>query len=393
MLPQIPIVRITEAKSISLPRYPDGIGTSMVLTSSGSETIKINPHHFEVFKTGLAIALPVGIEAQIRSLKNTGETGVIVLGAPVTLDASDRKEITVTLYNASSDAVVVKHGEPIALLVFSPVLRVEWQDMTGGIISRIKRQADRQAAVEAMHKAQAPAEAAPQSGETALDEFEPVIPEASASTQEVPAATPETLAATQTSDAIDDVQQVQIFEQKEQEAFAEQEQELEQDQLLDEAQEELKQIEEDQASLTEPAAQAQAHEHEPEQVQSNDPATEHENTPALEQVQLNESLSMAEQQSPVFAAEQPQLNTPEPATEQPQSEQAQLTAATVPATEQAPLNNPAPATEQTQSEQAQLNNPEPTGEQPLAQGIEEPIAPPDILAEFERIERDFKPNE
>lgn len=389
MLPQIPIVRITEAKSISLPRYPDGIGTSMVLTSSGSETIKINPHHFEVFKTGLAIALPVGIEAQIRSLKNTGETGVIVLGAPVTLDASDRKEITVTLYNASSDAVVVKHGEPIALLVFSPVLRVEWQDMTGGIISRIKRQADRQAAVEAMHKTQVPAEAAPQSGETALDEFEPVMPEASASTQEVPAATPETLASTQTSDAIDDVQQVQIFEQKEQEAFAEQEQELEQDQLLDEAQEELKQIEEDQASLTEPAAQA----HEPEQVQLNDPAPEHENTPALEQVQLNESLSMAEQQSPVFAAEQPQLNTPEPAVEQTQSKQAQLTAATVPATEQAPLNNSEPAVEQTQSEQAQLNNPEPAGEQPLAQGIEEPIAPPDILAEFERIERDFKPNE
>lgn len=360
MLPQIPIVRITEAKSISLPRYPDGIGTSMVLTSSGSETIKINPHHFEVFKTGLAIALPVGIEAQIRSLKNTGETGVIVLGAPVTLDASDRKEITVTLYNASSDAVVVKHGEPIALLVFSPVLRVEWQDMTGGIISRIKRQADRQAAVEAMHKAQAPADVVPQSGETALDEFEPVMPEASASTQEVPAATPETLASTQTSDAIDDVQQVQIFEQKEQEAFAEQEQELEQDQLLDEAQEELKQIEEDQASPTEPAAQA--HELD-EQVQLSDPAPEHKDTPTHEQVQLNESLPMAEQQSPVFATEQTQLNTSEP------------------------------AAEQTQSEQAQLNNPETAGEQPLAQGIEEPIAPPDILAEFERIERDFKPNE
>ena len=363
MLPQIPIVRITEAKSISLPRYPDGIGTSMVLTSSGSETVKINPHHFEVFKTGLAIALPVGIEAQIRSLKNTGEKGVIVLGAPITLDASDRKEITVTLYNASSDAVVVKHDEPIALLVFSPVLRVEWQDMTGGNISRIKRQADRQAVVEAMHK-KAPAEAVLQSSETALDEFEPVMSEMPASTQEVPATVPETPASTQASDATDeDAQQAQIFEQKEQEAFAEQEHELEQAQLLDETQDELEQIEQEQILHAEPA---QA---EPEKMETIAPVV----TQAQADSILPEDTATVDTVAPV--------ETEEDLSSVPQNVESVETVRQV--SEPAQQTLPEPAT--------QLQEPDAQSEQTL--GIEEPLAPPDILAEFERIERDFKPNE
>lgn len=362
MLPQIPIVRITEAKSISLPRYPDGIGTSMVLTSSGSETVKINPHHFEVFKTGLAIALPVGIEAQIRSLKNTSEKGVIVLGAPITLDASDRKEITVTLYNASSDAVVVKHDEPIALLVFSPVLRVEWQDMTGGNISRIKRQADRQAAVEAMHK-KAPAEAVLQSGETALDEFEPVMSETTASTQEVPASVPETPASVQASDAADeDAQQAQIFEQKEQEAFAEQEHELEQDQLLDEAQDELEQ---EQILHAEPA---QA---EPEKMETIAPVV----TQAQADSILPEDTATVDTVAPV--------ETEEDLSSVPKNVESVETVRQV--SEPAQQTLPEPAT--------QLQEPDAQSEQTQTQGIEEPLAPPDILAEFERIERDFKPNE
>ncbi len=392
MLPQIPIVRITEAKSISLPRYPDGIGTSMVLTSSGSETVKINPHHFEVFKTGLAIALPVGIEAQIRSLKNTGEKGVIVLGAPITLDASDRKEITVTLYNASSDAVVVKHDEPIALLVFSPVLRVEWQDMTGGNISRIKRQADRQAAVEAMHK-KAPAEAVLQSSETALDEFEPVmsetpastqevpatVPETTASTQEVPATVPEMTASTQASDATDeDAQQAQIFEQKEQEAFAEQEHELEQDQLLDEAQDELEQdqlldetqdeleqIEQEQILHAEPA---QA---EPEKMETIAPVV----TQAQADSILPEDTATVDTVAPV--------ETEKDLSSVPKNVESVETVRQV--SEPAQQTLPEPAT--------QLQEPDAQSEQTQTQGIEEPLAPPDILAEFERIERDFKPNE
>ena len=129
-LPRIAIIRNIESQKISLPRYGNPVGTSMTLLSAHADSIKIAPGHYEVIDTGLAIALPIGLEAQVRSLKESTRTGVFVLNAPLTIDASDRQDIKVCLYNASSESVIVKYNDPIALLVFSPVLRVEWDDMT-----------------------------------------------------------------------------------------------------------------------------------------------------------------------------------------------------------------------------------------------------------------------
>ena len=137
MLPQIPVVRIADAQKLPLPTYADGIGTSMILRSAEAQSIKIAPQHYEIFSTGLAVALPVGMEAQIRSLKTSTVNGVIVLNAPVTIDASDRAEIKVCVYNASSESVIIKPFDPIALMVFSLVLRIDWHDLTPQIVEKI----------------------------------------------------------------------------------------------------------------------------------------------------------------------------------------------------------------------------------------------------------------
>jgi dUTP pyrophosphatase len=137
MLPQIPVVRIADAQKLPLPTYADGIGTSMILRSAEAKSVKIAPQHYEIFSTGLAIALPVGMEAQIRSLKESTQNGIIVLNAPVTIDASDRAEIKVCVYNASSESVIIKPYDPIALMVFALVLRVDWHDLTPQIVEKI----------------------------------------------------------------------------------------------------------------------------------------------------------------------------------------------------------------------------------------------------------------
>lgn len=139
MLPQIPVVRITDSQKIPLPTYADGVGTCMLLRSHQTNAVKIAPQHFEIFSTGFAMALPIGMEAQIRSLKESTKTGVIVLNAPVTIDASDRGEIKVCVFNASQTSVIIKPNEPIALMVFSLALRVEWQDMTQRVVSKIRQ--------------------------------------------------------------------------------------------------------------------------------------------------------------------------------------------------------------------------------------------------------------
>ena len=130
MLPQVPIIRVTDSEKVPMPSYSDGVGTCVTLRSNEMKSIKIAPQHFEVFSTGFAIALPMGMEAQIRSLKESTKTGVIVLNAPATIDASDRKEIKVCIYNASQESFIIKQGDPIALMVFSLALRVQWTYLT-----------------------------------------------------------------------------------------------------------------------------------------------------------------------------------------------------------------------------------------------------------------------
>lgn len=130
MLPKIPIVRLSNSVGLPFPAYSDSVGTSMLLFAANSEVIKIDSGSFASIPTGFACALPLGMEAQVRSLKDSGRTGVVVLNAPLTFDASDREEIMVSLFNVSGQAAMIKRGQPIALLVFSPAVRVLWDNRT-----------------------------------------------------------------------------------------------------------------------------------------------------------------------------------------------------------------------------------------------------------------------
>lgn len=135
-LPQIAIIRISDAKKIALPFYGNSVGTSMTLLADNIDPIKIAPNHYQLIDTGLAIALPIGLEAQVRSLKQSNDTGVYVMNAPLTIDAADRFEIKVCLYNASTESVIIKNKDPIALLVFSPAVRIQWNDVSTNHMGR-----------------------------------------------------------------------------------------------------------------------------------------------------------------------------------------------------------------------------------------------------------------
>lgn len=130
MLPKIPILRLPDSLDIPLPKYQDGIGTTMTLAAAISNPIKIAPGDFATVPTGFRCALPLGIEAQIRSLVHFSEAmPIIVLNAPVTIDASNHHPISVTLKNMGHNSVLIRRGQPIATLVFSPVLRILWDEI------------------------------------------------------------------------------------------------------------------------------------------------------------------------------------------------------------------------------------------------------------------------
>lgn len=71
---------------------------------------------------GIAIALPFGIEAQVRPRSGLAlHHGITVLNSPGTIDADYHDEIHAILFNAGNETFEVKKGMRIAQLVFCSV--------------------------------------------------------------------------------------------------------------------------------------------------------------------------------------------------------------------------------------------------------------------------------
>ena len=80
--------------------------------------------------TGLAFAIPVGYEMQIRPRSGHAlKFGVTVINAPGTLDADYRGELFVALANMSGTPFVVQHHDRIAQLVFAKHETPEFQEV------------------------------------------------------------------------------------------------------------------------------------------------------------------------------------------------------------------------------------------------------------------------
>lgn len=76
----------------------------------------------KLIKLGIAIDMPVGYEAQIRSRSGLAlKHGVIVLNGIGTIDQSYRGEIGIILCNLGHDTISFKAGDRIAQLVIAKV--------------------------------------------------------------------------------------------------------------------------------------------------------------------------------------------------------------------------------------------------------------------------------
>src|SRR5262249_18899645 len=81
--------------------------------------------------TGLAFALPAGIEGQIRPRSGLVlHHGVTVLNSPGTLDADYRGEVHVILANFGSEPFTVERGARIAQLVFAPIVQASIHEVS-----------------------------------------------------------------------------------------------------------------------------------------------------------------------------------------------------------------------------------------------------------------------
>ena len=122
------IRQLDHAKDLPLPSYQTQGAAGMDISAATDVPITIAPNSFAAIPTGLAIALPQGLEAQIRPRSGLAfKHGVTVLNSPGTIDSDYRGEIKIALMNHGAQSVTITHGMRIAQMVIAEVSRVQWR--------------------------------------------------------------------------------------------------------------------------------------------------------------------------------------------------------------------------------------------------------------------------
>lgn len=111
-----------------LPAYGTAFSAAVDLRNAG-ETVIIPPMGRQLISTGLAIALPDDMEAQVRPRSGLAlKRGISIINTPCTIDADYRGELRIPLINFDTAPQEIAHGERIAQMLISKVLRIEWEE-------------------------------------------------------------------------------------------------------------------------------------------------------------------------------------------------------------------------------------------------------------------------
>ena len=125
---KLDIRQLPHGEGLPLPAYQSAHAAGLDLLAAGPENapLVLEPGKRALVPTGLAIALPLGYEAQIRPRSGLAlKHGVTVLNAPGTVDADYRGEVSVLLINHGDAPFPIRRGERIAQMVIAPVVRAE----------------------------------------------------------------------------------------------------------------------------------------------------------------------------------------------------------------------------------------------------------------------------
>ena len=109
----------------TLPRYMSAAAAGADLSACLDEPMVLEAGARAAVPTGLAMAIPMGFEGQVRPRSGAAlRQGLTVVNAPGTIDADYRGEVKVILINLGAEAFVVEHGMRIAQVVIAPAPQV-----------------------------------------------------------------------------------------------------------------------------------------------------------------------------------------------------------------------------------------------------------------------------
>ena len=110
-----------------LPGYATGGSAAVDLRNAGP-AVTLPPLGRQLIPTGLAIALPDGVEAQIRPRSGLAlKRGISIINTPCTIDSDYRGEIRIPLVNLDGEPQEIAHGERIAQMLLGRVPHIDWE--------------------------------------------------------------------------------------------------------------------------------------------------------------------------------------------------------------------------------------------------------------------------
>lgn len=122
---QVLMMRLPHGEGLPLPSYQTAgaAGLDLLAAIPAAASLTLAAGGRALVPTGIAVAIPVGYEAQVRPRSGlAARHGLTILNAPGTIDADYRGEIQVVLANLGDETVTITRGMRIAQLVIAPVV-------------------------------------------------------------------------------------------------------------------------------------------------------------------------------------------------------------------------------------------------------------------------------
>jgi len=114
------IKTLPHGKGLPLPRYATPGSAGLDLLAAVADDIELAPGARAAVPTGLAIELPLGVEAQVRPRSGLAlNHGITCLNTPGTIDSDYRGEVKVILINLGQETFKISRGMKIAQMVIA----------------------------------------------------------------------------------------------------------------------------------------------------------------------------------------------------------------------------------------------------------------------------------
>ena len=117
---KVGIQKLPHAQDLPLPHYATQGSAGLDLLAAIDTDIELKPGARMAVATGIAIELPLGVEAQVRPRSGLAlNHGITCLNSPGTIDSDYRGEIKAILINHGDTTFKISRGMKIAQMVIA----------------------------------------------------------------------------------------------------------------------------------------------------------------------------------------------------------------------------------------------------------------------------------